>query len=230
MSSVGLGQSLSSNTNANLTTRFGSNSAQIAGVVSLNALAGNLAVVGDASIGILNIGSGQLQVSTAGNPQVVSSVTASGSIVGSTVTSTGLLTCAGASVAGGLVAGSATIGNMLPSNQVVAAYPVGNSVCVFTQVGGVGMVNGSGTSNANGYITIGLPPGRTGLPISGSVTPAGNNLAGQSPIYGVVFLAGSAAPGAPGVNQMSGGTINSTNGNSASGIQAYLTGTFLMTN
>ena len=93
--SVGLATPLSSNNRANINTPLGGGGTQLAGVESLNSQSGNLAIVGDASIGISAIGSGQLQVSTAGKPQVVGAISSSGAIVAA-----GALTSAGVTTGG----------------------------------------------------------------------------------------------------------------------------------
>ena len=83
-------------------------------------------------------------------------------------------------------------------------------------------------SNASGVILVGLPTGRTGTGVGGSCTAAGNNLAGQSSIYGAVFLPGSATP--PGPNEVAFGTIDRTTGSTQSGITASVCGVFVMSN
>jgi hypothetical protein len=224
--------SLPSNTFASLSTSFFAPrdaGGAIVGVTNLNGLIGILAVTGDTSIGVSTPGLGAIQVSTAGLPQVPSSVTATGPIVGATVTATGNMGCAGMAVSGGLTAGSATIGNILPSQQVLTPYATTpGSAFYFTQVGGLGYVNGYAVSNASGVILVGLPTGRTGTGVGGSCTAAGNNLAGQSSIYGAAFLPGSATP--PGPNEVAFGTIDRTTGSTQSGITASVCGVFVMSN
>ena len=124
---VGLGIPLSSNNRANLNTPLSLGSGNtIAGVQSLNALAGNLTIVGDASVDVTNIGGGQIQVSTSGNPQnfgavtcssvaASGSVTAGGAVSGASVTATGAVN--GATVA---TSGNATIGGALTTSNLVA--------------------------------------------------------------------------------------------------------------
>lgn len=117
---VGLGIPLSSNNRANINTALsGGGGNTIAGVQSLNAQAGNLTLLGDASIDVTNLGSGQLQFSTSGNAQnfaavscttlaASGSVTAGGAVSGATVAATGALsganlTTSGAAAIGGQV-------------------------------------------------------------------------------------------------------------------------------
>jgi len=213
--------SLPSNTFASLSTSFFAPrdaGGAIVGVTNLNGLIGILAVTGDTSIGVSTPGLGAIQVSTAGLPQVPSSVTATGNMF-----------CAGMAVSGGLTAGSATIGNILPSQQVLTPYATTpGSAFYFTQVGGLGYVNGYAISNASGVILVGLPTGRTGTGVGGSCTAAGNNLGGQASIYGAVFLPGSATP--PGPNEVAFGTIDRTTGSTQSGITASVCGVFVMSN
>ena len=99
---VGLGIPLSSNNRANANTPIAGSGVVVAGVQSVNAQAGNLTLLGDASIDVTNIGSGQLQFSTAGNAQnfaavscttlnASGSVTAGGAVSGQSVAATGSL-------------------------------------------------------------------------------------------------------------------------------------------
>jgi hypothetical protein len=100
---------------------------QLVGVTNLNGLIGQLAITGDTSIGITTPGLGAIQVSTAGLPQVPSSVTATGAIVGATVTATGVMSAASATVSGTIVAtGSITAPTFMNStpSSVVSTTPV----------------------------------------------------------------------------------------------------------
>ena len=129
---VGLGIPLSSNNRANINTALsGVGGNTIAGVQSLNALAGNLTLVGDSSIDVTNIGSGQLQFSTSGNSQnfaavncttlgASGSVTAGGAVSGQTVAATGALS--GNSLA---LTTDATIGGNVIATGGVQAGTVG---------------------------------------------------------------------------------------------------------
>ena len=144
--SVGLGVPLSSNNRANINTPLGGGGTQLAGVESLNSQSGNLDIVGDASIGISAIGSGQLQVSTAGKPQVVGPITCAGAI-----TATGALTAAGVTTGGvtasGLtVSGSAAIPNISGTTTVATSVTTpllyGIGMAPFPPVAATGQADG----------------------------------------------------------------------------------------
>lgn len=101
----------------------------LVGVQSLNSYIGNVAIVGDATVGITNVGSGQIQVSTNGKAQNVASLNVSGAISGgagmtlvgsiqSAGVTTGGITCSGISSTGNI----ATVGaNDVTSTQDVVA-------------------------------------------------------------------------------------------------------------
>jgi len=129
---VGLGVPLSSNNRANINTPLGGGGTQLAGVESLNAQSGNLAIVGDSSIGISAIGSGQLQVSTAGKPQVVGAISSSGAIVAA-----GSLTSAGVTT-GGVTCTTLTCNGPATIQSIIGNLPVGGILSAPT-LNGVGM-------------------------------------------------------------------------------------------
>lgn len=99
---VGLGIPLSSNNRANINTPIGGAGGGIAGVVSLNAEAGNLAIVGDASISVTKIGAGQIQISTAGNPHILGPITCTSLVDSGPATVSGTLNVGGATTVSGL--------------------------------------------------------------------------------------------------------------------------------
>jgi hypothetical protein len=99
---VGLGIPLSSNNRANINTPIGGAGGGIAGVVSLNAEAGNLAIVGDASISVTKIGAGQIQISTAGNPHILGPITCTSLVDSGPATISGTLNVGGATTVSGL--------------------------------------------------------------------------------------------------------------------------------
>lgn len=123
---MSLGGALPSATHASITTSYYAardSGGSIVGVQSLNALIGSVAIAGDTSIGITKPGLGVIQVSTAGLPQVPSSVTATGAVVGATVTATGALNGASAVVAGNV--SSATLA-VSATAAVVGKVTTGN--------------------------------------------------------------------------------------------------------
>ena len=114
---VGLGIPLSSNNRANLNTPLGGGGSQIAGVQSLNAQAGNLTLLGDASIDVTNIGSGQLRFSTSGNPQNVAAINCTTLAASGSATVGGAVSAASVASTGALTAASLAIGSLLTVNS-----------------------------------------------------------------------------------------------------------------
>lgn len=209
---------------------------QLVGVESLNGLIGLVAIDGDTSIGVTKPGLGVIQVSTAGLPQVPSSVTATGAIVGATVTATGGLAGATLVTSAGTInaltgvtanfAGAVTCPNILPSAQIAPYVPAnggnGSTTCNFMQIGSLGFVFGYGTTGGSGFLQIELPAGRTGNPVAQSVTALGTNLAGQASIYGAYT-----APAGQTTYCLA---VDRTTGSSQASIQCTYVSIYVMTN
>jgi hypothetical protein len=135
-SSAGLGVPLSSNNKANPYRSLGGSGGQLAGVEALNGISGIVDIVGDSSIGISNIGSGQLQVSTAGKAQAVGAVscttlTASGAVSGATVSSAGTVSASGA-VSGSTFTNSSTNTPVAMNIASATTYNAGLSASLAT--------------------------------------------------------------------------------------------------
>jgi len=225
-STVGLGVPLSSNNKANPYTSLGGSGGVLTGVESLNGLIGNLAVVGDASVGVTSIGSGQLQFSTAGRPQNVgavsaasvasagavsgASVTSSGAVAGATVAASGAIT--GATVA---TTGTDTASQFIQSSQLVPSlFPRGltslSGTITFTSPTNVVPVASFGI-NASGLPTINISGAPVLLMMTMSPANRANFGAGTVPMslvtqwvypqndgtYNPVTIAGMTAAGTP---------------------------------
>jgi len=112
---------LDSNTRANPTKALYGSGGGIVGVTSLNAQVGTLAVTGDASIGITAPGLGAIQVSTAGRPQAVGTLSCT-SVSAGTGTFTGAVAIlSGASVTGNLAAGTMSTAGITSTGGVTGA-------------------------------------------------------------------------------------------------------------
>jgi len=113
---AGLGVPLSSNNKANPYTVLGGSGSSLAGVTSLNGQSGNLAIVGDTSIGVSAIGSGQLQVSTTGKPQNVGAITAPSATVSGAVAA-GTVSATSAALSGTLTANAVQVTTLVSAAQ-----------------------------------------------------------------------------------------------------------------
>ena len=180
---------LDSNTRANPTKAFYGGGGGLVGVTSLNAQIGTLAVTGDASIGVSAPGLGAIQVSTAGRPQAVGTLSCTSLNTG-TGTFTGAVAIAsGASVAAGLSVGTltstgvATAGSFTTLNGVTANNLI---------VGGVGRqcnvqydcVNTAITDNGNH--NVGSPvnyPALITVAVTGAATSGGTSIGYLEAIY-----------------------------------------------
>lgn len=135
-SSPGLGVPLSSNNRANPYLSLSGNGTSLAGVEALNGESGTLAIVGDSSITVSKIGSGQIQISTASNPQAFgaiscSSLTATGAVSGATVSASGAMTSS-ASVSAPTFNNSTAAASVPVTIASGSTYNVGISGALFT--------------------------------------------------------------------------------------------------
>jgi len=145
---------LDSNTRANPTKAFYGGGGGLVGVTSLNAQIGTLAVTGDASIGITAPGLGAIQVSTAGRPQAVGTLSCT-SIATGTGTFTGAVAIAsGASVAANLAAGSVTATTVAATGAVSAATL---SVGAPGAQGTITYINANITYSGTTQYNVGIP-------------------------------------------------------------------------
>jgi hypothetical protein len=225
---VGLGLPLSSNNRANINTALsGGGGNTIAGVTSINAQAGNLTLLGDASIDVTNIGSGQLQFSTAGNPQNVAAITCSsvaatgsvsagGNVTGASIASTGALS--GATLA---VSGAATVGGQIQSANLLvtgsATVGAGASAVSLSAAPAWGAIVETGSAVINGTIANGgtvslgalnallAQPGYRDYPrkvsiscVAQPVTPTGNGSINSMEAYSVPAYGSGATNAATG--------------------------------
>lgn len=169
---------------------------QLVGVQSLNTLIGILAIKGDTSIGVTTPGLGAIQISTAGLPQVPSSVTATGAVVGATVTATGALAGASAAIAGSVSAASAAIvGGLTAGSATVTASVNAASVAAS------GLITSSNTNgpwrywNSSGQVGAGQPSLTTFFDFA-SATPYGSTTpeVATPGLYMITFY-GNTGPG-----------------------------------
>lgn len=137
---VGLGIPLSSNNRANFNTPLGSLGPTSVGVQSLKGNVGNVTILGDASMDVTSIGSGQFQISTAGNAQNLGAVTCSslnasgavaavGAVNAASVSSSGAVSGATLSAPGaGIIGGTLTTLGLLATgtSTLATATPPGS--------------------------------------------------------------------------------------------------------
>jgi len=185
---AGLGVPLSSNNKANPYTPIGGSSGPLAGVTSLNGQSGNLAIVGDSSIGVTAIGSGQLQVSTAGRPQNVgaittSSVSATGAVSGSTVSASGAVTGATVAATGAVTGASVAATGAVTGATVAATGAVTGASFTVPSTQSLSLNNPTGNALAVQPIQSFIAPQVYAVPAAGASTaisvPALNALLAQ---------------------------------------------------
>ena len=202
---VGLGVPLSSNNRANINTPLGGTGGDhLAGVVSLNGLIGNLAVVGSSSVSSTVIADGQIQISTAGLPQVVGAITsgaisANGPITAPSATLTGALNSATVSAANSISTPALTNGSLgttapqplfgVSGNQVWTAGQATMVIAGWRIIWGTTSSNGAGLAGVD--FVVPFAPGVMPIVIPAVMPSSG------SPNYIMVAANGSGFGASP---------------------------------